>query len=123
MLWTVMALVFVAGCVGGAIPLATNRERFRGGGWGLLYKRRACDTWFPGALGQVVVGGIAAVVFWGLYGPWADWPVFGGNAVPPKFTLSQLVAPILMGIGGPDWLRAQAERRCYERSRNKIAQA
>jgi hypothetical protein len=121
MLWMVMALVFGAGCVGGAIPLLTNRQKFGSGSWGLLYKRKACDTWFPGALGQVVVGGVAAVVFWGLYGPWADWPLLGGGlGTLPKFTLSQLVAPVLMGIGGQDWLRAQAERRCYDRlSRSK----
>jgi hypothetical protein len=113
-----MAVVFAAECVGCAIPLLTNREKFDS--WGLLYKRKSCATWFPGALGHILVGGIAAVVFWGLYGPWADWPILGSGAgVPPKFTLSQLVAPVLLGMGGPDWLRAQAERRCYARLQRK----
>jgi hypothetical protein len=120
MLWIMVAIVFGAGCVGGIIPVLTGRKKFAG--WGLVYKKQACNTWFPGVLGYVLVGGLAGAAFWGIYGPFAQVPLFGaatpGN-VPPNLTLAQLVASILVGIGGPDWLQAQSERKCSERlSRN-----
>ena len=128
MVWMVMALVFGAGCIGGATSLLTNRQEaaartkpnFKSVAWGLLYKNTDCETLFLGPLGKVLVGGVAAVVFWGLYGPWADWPVLGGApATPPKFTVAQLVAPVLMGYGGPDWLQEKSERWCRERTRRR----
>jgi hypothetical protein len=128
MVWLAMALVFVFGCVGGGISVLTKRRevgvRMKPNSeivaWGLLYANADCDTLFLTPRGQVLVGGVAAVVFWGLYGPWANSPVFGGGGTPP-FTVAQLVAPILMGIGGPDWLQAQSERRCHERWSRKQA--
>lgn len=127
MVWLAMALVFVFGCVGGGISILTNRREavrrkpsFKTVAWGLLYANPDCDTLFLTPRGRVLVGGVAAVVFWGLYGPWANSPVLGGGSTPP-FTVAQLVAPILMGIGGPDWLQAQSQGRCEERSSRKQA--
>jgi len=119
MLWLMILAVFVAGCVGGSIPLLTNRQRF--GSRGLVYEKKACSTWFPGSLGHVLVGGVAAVVFWGLYGPLGEGAILGGDpnsTGDAKLSLANLMGSVVVGIGGPDWLQAQAERRCASRRRN-----
>jgi hypothetical protein len=60
----------------------------------------------PGALMNMLIGAIAAVVFWGLYGPFAEVDVIGPpNRPDPTFgaTLSQLFTSIVVGIGGQEY--------------------
>jgi hypothetical protein len=112
MLWQIMGVVFGAGCIGGFV---NGRKAEK---WGLRYKDPKCDTWFAGVLGYVLLGGIAAVVFWGLYGPFTEATVLGPEAasdVTLKLTFGQLMGSVLMGISGPGFLRAESSKRCAER--------
>ena len=84
MLWEITAIVFIAGCVGGSVTglvalessrssnnngtQSKNKERQK---LGIAYKNLGCDTVFAGLAGHVLLGGIAALVYWGLYGPFS----------------------------------------------------
>ena len=115
MLWKMIGIVFLAGCVGGFI------NGRKADSWGLRYKDPKCNTWFPGIMGYVLAGGIAAVVFWGLYGPFTEAPVLGSDAVtdvPLKLTFGELAGSFLIGLSGHSWLSALSEKKCSERLLN-----
>ncbi len=130
------AVVFVSGCVGGSVTglvaHARNKNNMGSSGEcggqqrgrrGFAYKEPKCETVFAGFAGNVLLGGLAAVVYWGLYGPISGFPVLGsppggGTQLWPFLTVGQLAGSIVLGIGGPGFLLAEAERRCCERSRN-----
>ncbi len=44
----------------------------------------------------------------------------GTNAIEPFLTIGQLVASIVLGIGGPAFLQAEAQLRCQERFRQQL---
>src|SRR2546422_9029063 len=56
----------------------------------------------PGWIGNVVVGAVAALVFWGLYGPMAKVAIIGTAAsnVPVAFTIAEIAGSVVTGIGG-----------------------
>jgi len=117
--------VFGAGCTGGLITglfdlqdptkkdQQTALEKL-----GLRYFRGECRTWFPGLLGSVLLGGVAAVVFWSLYGPFSGATIIGVGAptanVSPNLTIGQLASSLLIGLSGAGFLLTEAKRRCAE---------
>lgn len=85
-----------------------------------IYLNPDCKTCFAGLVSSVLLGGLAALVYWGLYGPLAGFPILGSPKssnypMPPILTLGQLAASVIMGIGGPGFLAVEASRRCWER--------
>jgi hypothetical protein len=60
------------------------------------------NIYSPGWIGNVLIGAIAAFVFWALYGPTVNIAVIGTTApnVPAAFTIAQLAGFIVIGIGG-----------------------
>jgi hypothetical protein len=115
MLWWVLVSVLAAGCVGGLVNGLLAGELV------LPRYKKACRTYFPGIVGNVVLGGVGAVVFWGLYGPMAEIPLFGQR--PPQLqqaatvalSLGDLLGSLVVGIGGGQLLTGEAERRCLKR--------
>ena len=92
--------------------------------WFFAYRVPRCATVFPGFAGNVLLGGLAAVVNWGLYGPFSGFAVVGappdgGSQMVPFLTVGQLAVSIVLGIGGPGFLLAEASRRCCERTNKK----
>lgn len=81
----------------------------------LAYKDPACDTIYAGPLGNILLGGLAAVVYWALYGPVSGLYLLGNSQAGPYLTLGQLAGSILLGMGGPAYLLAEADKRCTER--------
>lgn len=65
-------------------------------------------VWKPGWLGNVVVGGVAAIVVWGIYGPLASFDLT--NTLDPHITLSQLLSSLVVGIGGARILSLEAQK-------------
>jgi hypothetical protein len=111
-MWQIVGAVFFAGCVGGLFNGLLAEKR------GLRYLSTGCDTYFPGTLGNVLTGGVAALVFWGLYGPFSGATILPPGAAgsePVTLKIGELASSILIGIGGPGFLRAEAGRRCAER--------
>lgn len=121
----VFSAVFAAGCFGGFITgLFDNPSEKLGVDGrnakkhGLSYKHGKCR--FPGLLGQVLLGGVGAVVFWSLYGPFSGETIIGPEAACEglNLTLGQLATSLLIGMGGTGFLWSEAERRCCFKSKD-----
>lgn len=117
----IIFILFVAGSIGGLIGGLfdapwENKVKL------IPYKNEDCKTWYPGIFGNVLLAGMAAVIFWCLYGPYAGSPIIGsaplndGNA--PHLTIGQLASCILIGMGGV-FLFTEANRRCCKKSKAK----
>jgi hypothetical protein len=116
--WQVIGIVLVAGCLGGLVNALLAGELK------LPHLDVAAHVLRPGWAGNVVIGGIAALVFWALYGPFAKTPILGPAAVPKiSLTLSELAGSVLTGIGGSRLLMAEVEKRALEATRNTLADA
>ncbi len=102
----VAAAIFGVGCFGGFVNSLIAGELH------LPKLDLGAGVWRPGWLGNVVIGGTAALVFWGLYGPMAAIQIVGDQA-PAKATLhvAELFGAILTGIGGGRLLTAEVDRR------------
>ncbi len=114
-IWLVIAVVFVAGCLGGLI----SGLFLRPAKIGLSYRdEEICSTYFPGLLGNVLLGGTAAALFWCLYGPFTGATLIGPPASPEvSLTVGQLASCLLIGMGGAGFLFTEARRRCLEQQR------
>jgi hypothetical protein len=127
MIWLILAVVFMAGCIGGlisgvfmlpVIPANENRAKAgRGARWlRLSYHAGKCQTEFPRLGGDVLLGGVAAVVFWCLYGPFTGATIIGPPPSPDvSLSIGQLASCLLIGMGGAGFLLTEARRRCSER--------
>lgn len=104
-IWVFLAAIFVAGVIGGIVNAFMSDN-------GFVFPRVTGGIVQPGGVGNAFIGGIAAVVSWGLYGPFAGTPIFSGQAAPAAgFTLSALVGAILVGISGARWLSNEVDKR------------
>ena len=112
-IWPLLWTVCGAGAVGGAVNalLSDNGfplprvEDFAGG-----YIIR------PGAVGNTIVGAVAAGVSWGLYGPLSTATLLrtsaSGTAAPTAgLTLASLIGAVLVGMGGARWLTNEVDKR------------
>jgi hypothetical protein len=126
-LWWMLLAVAVAGAVGGAVNALLTDNGF------IFPRTDVVDTtplWRPGFLGTMAVGAAAAIVSWGLYGPFASYAILG-PAVPPVagaatgpaagLTLSALVGALLVGMGGGRWLTDQADKSLLKAAAVKAA--
>ena len=110
-----LGLVFAAGCVGGLVNAWMTDNGFA------LPDRVANGAVHivrPGFLGNMLVGGVAAGVSWGLYGPLAAVHIIGNPAagaleaaVESGVTLAGLVGGVLVGVGGARWLTGEVDKR------------
>jgi hypothetical protein len=112
-IWTICAVVFGAGCFGGLVNALIAGELY------LPRIDRRARVWRPGWIGNVIVGGTAAFVFWGLYGPLASVQIIGDGAAPQVVLhVSELLGSVVSGIGGGRLLSAEVDRRLL-RSENQ----
>jgi len=112
-LWILLIIVFVAGIVGGIVNALISDNGFflpqtvQSGGAKIMR---------PGFLGNALIGGVAACVSWGLYGPFAAFYLAGGPTMstagtsPVGLTLSSLVGGILVGVGGARVLSNEVDK-------------
>jgi hypothetical protein len=77
----------------------------------------------PGVFGNIIVGAVAAVVFWGLYGPFANMDILDPTARDDTYgaSPSQLVTSILIGIGGARVLSAEVDKKLLKITATKAA--
>jgi len=121
-LWPMLAIVMLAGAAGGLLNAYFTDNGFV---WPRVEAVGAFKITRPGFLGSMLVGGIAAAVSWGLYGPFASMPVFGAtDGVRPgaSLTVSALVGAVLVGIGGGRWLTDQADKSLLKATAAQAAQ-
>lgn len=112
-----LLLVFFAGLVGGIVNALMSDNGF------LMPKYdRAASVYRPGCLGNALIGGVAAVVSWGLYGAAGSLTIFTLNEDPsaastaakqaiPILNVAGLASALLVGIGGARWLSNEVDKK------------
>ena len=78
----------------------------------------------PGILGNVLIGAVAALISWGLYGPLSEHAILGGSQTASTdigLTLASLVGAILVGVGGARWLSAEVDKTLLEAAAIDVA--
>ncbi len=115
-MWIMFLIVLIAGAVGGAVNALMTDNGF------LRPKMEKVDDktsiFRPGYLGNILIGAVAAVVSWGLYGPLSPYYIIGteqalaANVLPETvgLTLAALVGAIMIGIGGARWLTSEVDK-------------
>jgi hypothetical protein len=107
-----LLVVFAAGALGGIANVLLAGEGFH-----LPKYDPPSGIYLPGFLGNIAIGGIAAVVSWGLYGPFGASVIVGAAAAAdgnrPTLTLAALVGAILVGAGGARWLASEVDKRLF----------
>ncbi|MEJ2286474.1 MAG: hypothetical protein P8X85_23095 [Desulfobacterales bacterium] len=121
-LWKYMVIIFAFGAVGGVVNALLTDNGF------ILPKKEQQDNTKiirPGFLVNIFIGGIAALVSWGLYGPFAAVFIIGGTNDPAVgstgLSLSSVVGGLLVGIGGARWLTNEVDKKLLRAAASKAA--
>lgn len=105
--WTLLLIVFMAGLVGGTMNALISDN-------GFVLPKNTDGILRPGWLGNALIGGVAASISWGLYGPLAGVSIFaatGGASTPQgDLTLAAIGGAILVGIAGARWLTNEVDK-------------
>ncbi len=112
----ILGTVFGAGCIGGVVNSLVAGE--------LQLPRidRDANVYRPGWIGSTVVGGIAALAFWGFYGPFSEAVVIGaGVANAPSLTLGELFGSLITGIGGGRVLMNEVDKRALRNQNQALS--
>jgi hypothetical protein len=115
-MWIMLLLVAVGGALGGVVNALTTDNGFL-----LPRKEPASDgtmIWRPGYLGNTLIGAVAAIVSWSLYGPLSAYFIAGtkeaiaANSSPEKvgLSLASLAGTVLVGVGGARWLSSEVDK-------------
>lgn len=132
-IWQLLGIVALMGCIGGAVNALISDN-----GFALPTRETAGGTSIlrPGFLGNVLLGAIAAILFWGLYGPYAEVNVVGEDPrsdpevagatreeTDDRFgeTLSGLVAAIVVGVGGARVITAEVDKKLLRAAASEAA--
>jgi hypothetical protein len=121
-LWKYMTIIFAFGAVGGVVNALLTDNGF------ILPKKEQQDNTKiirPGFLVNIFIGGIAALVSWGLYGPFAAVFIIGGANDPnlgnTGLSLSSVVGGLLVGVGGARWLTNEVDKKLLRAAASKAA--
>jgi hypothetical protein len=89
-----------------------------------LPHRQAGNLYSPGWIGNVVIGAVAALVLWGLYGPMAKVVLIGesATAIHVSMTFADVAGAILTGIGGARILSNEVEKKAMARTQKNLAE-
>jgi hypothetical protein len=117
---TALLSVLVSGAVGGVVNALISNNGFP------LPKRvqvDGIDVLRPGVLGNVLMGGVAAVISWGLYGPASGTIIVGGRPATDTMalTLSAIAGALLVGAGGARWLTNEVDKRLLKAAASQAA--
>lgn len=120
-IWILLLIIVGAGAVGGLVNAVMTQNGFA------MPRREQTDGGTilrPGFLGNVLIGGIAAGVSWGLYGPLANaviFPLGGAKTTDVNIALATLVGAVLVGIGGARWLTNEVDKKLLKAAAAKAA--
>jgi hypothetical protein len=121
-LWKYMAIIFVFGAVGGIVNALLSDNGFI-----LPRKEEQNNTRIirPGFLVNTFIGGIAALVSWGLYGPFSEVFIIGGTIGPSVgstgLSLSSVIGGLLVGVGGARWLTNEVDKKLLRAAASRAA--
>lgn len=113
-IWLFLFVIFLAGAIGGSVNAFLSNNGF------IMPKKvkgdRGNRIYQPGFLGNTFIGGIAACMSWGLYGPFADAYIIvdknsgASNEQLSGLSVSALVGAVIVGIGGARWLTNEVDK-------------
>lgn len=103
-----LGTIFGAGALGGLVnALMADKIKLMPG------SESVGDThyYYPGLVGNLAVSGVAAVVSWGLYGPFASANIIGpATNQTLSVTYAAFVGAILVGMAGARWLTNEVDK-------------
>jgi hypothetical protein len=126
-IWLMLAYVFLAGAAGGVVNALLTDNGF------LLPKSEqtsgGATLLRPGYLGNILIGGVASIVSWGLYGPLSAFYIAGtaealkANDSPERvgLSLASLVGAVLVGVGGARWLSSEVDKNLLRAAATQAA--
>jgi hypothetical protein len=74
--------------------------------------------WHPGWAGSLFLGGVAAVLIWGIYGSSASFDLLGTVPFEGHLTVAQLLTSVVVGMGGSRILTLEAQKLILSRQRD-----
>lgn len=121
-LWWVLLVVCVAGAVGGVVNALMSDN-------GFVLPQTKDGIVRPGYLGNVLIGAVAAGISWGMYGPFADYVIFGDTPAggpaqsPASLRVAALVGAVLVGVAGARWLSNEVDKKLLKAAASEAAGA
>jgi hypothetical protein len=114
-IWQIILLIAGFGAIGGIVNSAISGE--------FNYPRLdpAAKVWRPGWIGNVLVGAVAALVVWGVYGPLASYDLVAGTTIELHLTVAQLLTSLVVGLSGGKILTLMAEKQAATISKDQLA--
>src|SRR5438874_12321016 len=114
-IWQIILLIAGCGAVGGIVNCAISGE--------FNYPRfdAAAKVWRPGWIGNVLVGAVAALVVWGIYGPVASYDLVTGTTIELHLTVAQLLTSLVVGLSGGNILKLMAEKQAGTIAQDQLA--
>lgn len=121
-IWSLLVIVAVLGAAGGVANALMSDNGF------ILPRRETTggtNILRPGFVGNMLLGALAAVIFWGLYGPFAEVNVVGvdprqqpqvagatrGQGDMFGETLAGLVTALLLGVAGARVITNEVDKK------------
>ena len=116
-IWQIILLIAGCGAIGGIVNCAISGE--------FNYPRfdTAAKVWRPGWIGNVLVGAVASVVVWGVYGPLESYDLLAGEMAGVHLTVAQLLTSLVIGLSGGKILTLMAEKQAATISKDQLAAA
>jgi len=109
-----LGLMAGLGAFGGLVQCAI------GGEFHLPHVDKGANTWRPGWVGNILVGGVAAVVFWGFYGPLAGIDLLGTSKVDLHITFGQVIYSVVVGMSGGRILSLEAQKAAERTAKTNL---
>jgi hypothetical protein len=108
--WYCVGLISLAGAIGGVINALLSDN-------GFIFPKYRHGIWCPGVLANVLIGAVAALVSWALYGSGAGVEL-GEPTLRAEISLKlpALAGALLVGVAGAKWLTSEADKSLLKES-------
>jgi len=108
--WYCVSLISLAGAVGGIINALLSDN-------GFIFPKYRRGIWCPGVLANVLIGAVAALTSWALYGSGAAVEL-GQTTLRAEISLKlpALAGALLVGIAGAKWLTSESDKGLLKES-------
>jgi hypothetical protein len=116
-IWQIILLIAACGATGGIVNCAISGE------FNYPQFDPAAKVWRPGWIGNVLIGAVASVVVWGIYGPVASFDLVNGKMADVHLTVAQLLTSLVIGLSGGKILTLMAEKQAESVSKGQLAAA
>ena len=109
--WYCVSLISLAGAIGGVInALLSGHSR-------IILPTYQDGVWCPGVITNVLIGAVAAVTSWALYGSGAAVELGSTNLrAEISLKLPALAGALLVGMAGAKWLTSQSDKSLFKES-------